>query len=375
VKSYAVIVVLALSTAGCASTRESYLFLSPERWAQEMVKRGVDLREVPNPLAVDDEVRKSADSLAGVGTPPERLQRLQTALFREDTFPFLYEHRETFTATEAFARREGNCLSFTNLFVAMGRSLGLPVTTALVRRAQASEKNGDLIIVNNHVVAALQYGVGWQYFDFDRRRHDRPAMVRPLDDLWITALYLNNRGADELRLSHPDIALRFFGYATRLALAFAPTWGNVGVARRRLGDTQGALDAYSRALTISADDPTILGNLASLYRSLGKEKEAETALQAIKVGNATPHTLIVRGDLELARGRVSGAIRFYKRACNLGPNLADPWVALARAEVAKGNSGRARRDLKRALKLEPENGDAILLENQLSAPPQPPSPH
>jgi len=49
---------------------------------------------------------------------------------------------------------------------------------------------------------------------------------------------------------------------------------------------KGALGAYSHALTISADDPTILGNLASLYRSLGKEKEAETALRAIKVGMA-----------------------------------------------------------------------------------------
>jgi tetratricopeptide (TPR) repeat protein len=375
VKSHGAVVVLALSAVGCASTKESYVYLSPERWTQEMVKRGVDVREVPNPLAVNDEIRKRADSFAGVGTPPERLQRLQSALFKEETFPFRYEHRETFTAIEAFARREGNCLSFTNLFVAMGRSLNLPVTTALVKRAQASEKDGDLIIVNNHVVAALQYATDWQYFDFDRRQHERPMAVQPLDDLWITALYLNNRGADELRIGHPDIALRFFGYATRLAPTFAPTWGNVGVALRRLGETQGALGAYSHALTISADDPTILGNLASLYRSLGKEKEAETALRAIKVGNATPHTLIVRGDLELARGRMSAAIRLYKRASYLGPRFADPWVALARVEMARSRPDRARNDLKRALKLEPDNGDAILLENQLAGQPVPASPH
>ena len=77
-------------------------------------------------------------------------------------------------------------------------------------RAQASEKEGDLIVVNNHVVAAVLYGTEWQYFDFDRRPHERPTLYHALDDLWITALYLNNRGADELRAGHPEIALRYF---------------------------------------------------------------------------------------------------------------------------------------------------------------------
>ncbi len=359
--------VLALSVAGCASTKVNYMYMSPQRWADEMARRGIDLREIPNPLAVPDEVKRTAERLAGNGTPAERLERLQAALFDEHAFPFRYDHRETYTAAEAFARREGNCLSFTNLFVAMGRSLGLSVTTALVKRTQASEKEGDLIIVNNHVIAALSYATEWHYYDFDRRRHDRATLVQPLDDLWITALYLNNRGADELRLGHADVALRYFGYATDLAPEFAPAWGNVGVARRRLGDIAGAFDAYSRALSVSADDSTILGNLASLYRSLGKEQEAETALGAIKVGSATPHTLIVRGDLELARGRVSGAMRLYKRSARMAPKMADPWVALARAELARGNPARARTDVQHALKLEPENRDALALQARLDA--------
>ncbi|HVN76478.1 MAG TPA: transglutaminase domain-containing protein [Thermoanaerobaculaceae bacterium] len=365
-KPHAAVVALAVVAASCASTSVNYTYMSPQRWADEMARRGIDLRQVPNPLAVSREMQQTAELWAGIGTPPERLQRLQNALFDDTNFPFHYEHRETYTASEAFARREGNCLSFTNLFVALGRSLGLKVTTALVKRAQASEKDGDLIIVNNHVVAALSYDTEYRYYDFDRRRHDRATQIQPLDDLWITALYLNNRGADELRVGHPDIALKFFVWATELAPTFAPAWGNVGVARRRLGDIAGAFEAYSHALTVSEDDPTILGNLASLYRSLGKEQEAEMALQAIRVGNATPHTLIVRGDLELTRGHLRGAIRLYKLAAHLGPKLADPWVALARAELVRSNPARARSDVKRALHLEPGNKDALLLDRQLS---------
>jgi Flp pilus assembly protein TadD len=358
--------VAAFLAAGCATTKVSYMFMKPEAWREELSRRGVDVRSVPDPLLVGDGIRQVAARLAGVGTPPERLQRLQHELFDETAFPFRYKGRETYTAMEAFQRREGNCLSFTNLFVAMGRSLGFQVTTALVRRAQATEKEGDLIIVNDHVVAALAYGPNGFYFDFDRRPHERPMAVQPLDDLWITALYLNNRGADELRAAHPDIALRYFDWATKLAPTFAPAWGNFGVARRRTGDINGAFAAYSHALTISPEDPTILGNLASLYRATGHEHEAELALKAINVANATPHTLIVRGDLELAQGHVREAFRLYKRARSLAPRLADPWVALARAELARSRQERAKADVESALRLEPDDPGARALLREIS---------
>ncbi len=337
------------------------MFMTPAQWAAELVRRGVDVRDVPDPLAVTEAMHTAAEELAGLGTAPERLGRLQAAFFDDKTFQFRYSLRGTLTASEAFARREGNCLSFTNLFVAMGRSIGIPLTTALVRRTQASEKEGDLIIVNNHVVATFFYGTERQYFDFDRRPHEPPTAVQPLNDLWITALYLNNRGADELRAGHPDIALRYFQYATKLAPGFAAGWGNVGVARRRTGDIEGAFDAYAQALSISADDPTILGNLASLYRSLGKEREAEMALKSVNLATATPHVLIVRGDLELANGRTRAALRMYKRARALGPKLADPWIAIARAELVRIRPDRARKALEKALSLEPGQPDASVL--------------
>jgi Flp pilus assembly protein TadD len=357
---------LVLAATGCVSSKPTYMFLTPEQWTAEMVRRGVDVREVPDPLAVTEPMHKVALELTGLGTPSERLRRLQAAFFDSDKFPFHYSFRGSYTASEAFGRREGNCLSFTNLFVAMGRSLGLPVTTALVKRIQGTEKEGDLIIVNNHVVAALQYGTDWQYYDFDRRPHEPPTTIKPLNDLWITALYLNNKGADELRAGHPDIALRYFQYATKLAPTFAAGWGNVGVARRRTGDIQGAFDAYTQALSISADDPTILGNLASLYRSLGMEREAETALQSVNLATATPHVLIVRGDLELAQGRTKAAMRLYRRARRLGPKLADPWVAMARAELVLSRPDKARIDLAKALALEPNHREARVLLSDIS---------
>ncbi|MGQ9836250.1 MAG: tetratricopeptide repeat protein [Thermoanaerobaculaceae bacterium] len=344
----------ALLLFGCVTAREA-IYLSYEEWAQELQKRGVDPSRVPNPLQVTPTMREMAAALAGPGEFRERLDRLQRALFDPQKFPFTYYTKGTFTAAEAFHRREGNCLSFTNLFVAMGRSLGIPVTTALVQRIVGSEREGDLIVVNTHVVAILESSGGVYTYDFDRSRQSKPTHLRRLDDMWITALYLNNLGADELRANHPDIALRYFQDAIKLAPEFAPAWANLGVAQRRLGLVQEALEAYGRALALAPGNPTVLTNLAALFRSLGREYEAQQAVRAANLAQASPHQLLVRGDLEMAAGKIREAKKLYRRALRSNPTFVEAMVALAKAELAEGKLEAARRWISKAEKLHPDH--------------------
>lgn len=359
---------LLLLTAACATT-SAPIFLSQQQWEQELAKRGVDPARVPNPLQVTTSMRFAAEAWAGPGEPQVRLQRLQQALFDPSRFPFTYFTRGTFTAAEAFHRREGNCLSFTNLFVALGRSLGIPVTTALVQRIIGSEREGDLIVVNTHAVAVLEVAGGLYTYDFDRSRQSKPVQLKPLDDLEITALYLNNRGADELRAAHPDIAARLFQDAVALAPHFAPAWANLGVAKRRLGDVPGALEAYRRALALDPGNPTVLTNLAALFRSLGRESEAQQALRAAKLSQASPHQLLVRGDVELAAGNLDTAKKLYRRALRANPRFVEAMLAMARAELARKRPEAAKRWLSRAQRIDPANPLLATLHQQLA--PQP----
>jgi Flp pilus assembly protein TadD len=345
--------IAALALAGCASAPVNLHNMSPELWTQEVARRGVDTARVHNPLLVNEAMREEALRLARTGGDIERLQRLQAALFNGEEFPFRYDNRRTLTAIEAYTEREGNCLSFTNLFVALARSLGIPATTALVLRVRGSEREGDLIVVNTHVVAVYQQAAQVTFYDFDQYRDRRPTAVRPLDDLWIAALYLNNRGSDELRVGRPDLALALFEDAVRLAPDFAGAWGNLGVARRRGGNISGAFAAYEQALTVDPDNPTVLSNLAALYSSLGKEREARQALSVASVTDASPHSLLVRGDLELAQGRPKQALSFYGRARRLDPKLGEAWLACARAALALGREGSARRYVGKALDCTP----------------------
>lgn len=339
--------------------------LTPEEWQEQVEQRGVDPAEVPNPLLITAEMREATRRMAGLGTDLEKMKNLQQALFDEQRFPFAYDNHATLTAAEAFFRREGNCLSFTNLFVAMARSLNINVTTALVLRTRTSEREGDLIVVNNHVIAVMPYGEDRIYFDFDRSRRERPAAVKPLNDIQITALYLNNRGAEDLRSSHPEAAITQFSDAVKLAPNLAAAWANLGVARRRVGDLAGAMKAYSRALSIDPANPTTLANLAALYRSQGKFQEAREALAAADLTQASTHMLLVRGNLALGEGDLRTALKLYHRAHRANPTLTTPLLALARTEMLRSRRRRAERYLRDVLDLEPGNQEALTLLTRL----------
>jgi len=309
----------------------------------------------------------AAREAAGEGADRDRLHRLQQLLFDGERFPFEYDAAGTYGAEEAFRLRRGNCVSFTSLFVALGRALGIPLQAALVHVGEV-ERDGNLVVVNDHMVAVHVEAGDLALYDFAQERRDRPVSgLLLLDDLWLGAVHLNNRGTEELRAGRIQEAVHDLELAIRLAPGFIAPYGNLGVARRMAGDADGALDAYRRALEIDAESPTILGNLAGLYRSLGRPEEAEAELRAADLSGATPFLLITRGDLELAGGRSGQALRLYHRAHRMAPELPEPLLAIARAELARGRPRAARRALDRALERDPGHEAARRLERRLGS--------
>ena len=349
---------------GCAATRYAPE-ASFERWKREVSRRQVDPESFHNPLAFTEQMRAVSVEIAGRGKPQEKLERLQRYLFDRTEFAFSYESRKTLTAVETFESRSGNCVSFTNLFIAMARAAGLRAGAAMARVPVEADREGDLIVINNHVVAVFPDGTDTLVFDLDQQRERRIAGVRPIDDLVITAIYANNLGAQALLHGNAESASEFLETAVKLDPDFASAFGNLGIVRRQLGDAVGALGAYRRALELEPRSPTILSNLAALYRSQGREAEARAALQAAKLRGATPYLLISRGDLELAEGNTGKALRLYRRATRTGRELVDPWLALARAELSRERPERAMRAVRRALEVEPGNVEAERIKQRV----------
>lgn len=350
--------VLVLPLAGCASGATDR-----QVWLREVRRLGVDPHEVIDPVTYNEEMAEAARAAAGEGSDRERLDRLRELLAGE-RFQFVYEPIGTYGAEETYRLRRGNCVSYTSLFVALGRAVGIPLRAALLTQGEAEREN-DLVVINNHMVAALRRPEGVTVYDF-AREGDRPvAGLEVIDDVWLSAVYLNNWGTEKLRRGQVREATEDLEMAIRLAPGFTALYGNLGVARRMGGNPEAALEAYRRALEIDPDNPTILNNLASLYRSLGREEEAAAALKAADLSGATPFVLIARGDLELAQGKTRKALRLYRRAHRMAPDLPEPLVAIARLELERDRPRAARRALDQALARDPENAAAKRLEPQL----------
>lgn len=355
---------LLLLAADAHASREEKPVPTTEEWQRSIRDRGLDPHQVVNPLGISEEMRRLAQQAVGQRSPREQLAHLQRFLFDPDRFTFDYEARGTYTAEEAFARRQGNCVSFTNMFIALGRSLGVPLEAALIRRGD-SELDGDLVVVNTHMVAVHQHSDGATIYDFSRSENKQLTGMWVMDDLWVTAVFLNNKGVEALRQGDHEAAIGQLRQAIRLTPDFTAAYANLGVAYRKARQPDQALEVYQQALAGEARDPTVLNNLASLLESLGRTEEAEAALRAASLRNATPFLLITRGDLEVSAGDPRQAEKLYHRARRTDPDLPDPHVALARLKLSQGQDNAARKLVRRALKLDPEHHGARRLAEKL----------
>ena len=170
--------------------------VSPERWSAGLATRGVDPAEVPNPMAATPAMVALARDIAGTGRDADRLEHLRSALMDGGAWTFEYERNSTFSAAEAFEKRRGNCVSFTNLFIAMGRSLGIRLHAALVSTRGISERQGDLIVTYNHMVAVYTEvgGRSAKVYDFYRMADQLTGPLRLLDDYMVAAIRTSNDG-------------------------------------------------------------------------------------------------------------------------------------------------------------------------------------
>lgn len=341
-----------LASAGCVSTREEQ---TRERWEAAVARRGVDPAKVPFPMEATREVRELARSLAGPGTANERLGRIHAALLDPSGWALHYELEGTYTASEALQARRGNCVAFTNLFIAMGRSLGLRVRAALATRRGSAEKEGDLVLVYGHLLAVLPQGTSVAVFDFYSRGQSAYGGVRILDDLAVAAIIESNRGVAALRRGDLPAARDRLETAVRLDPDLGAVHANLGLVRWRMGEDAAALSSFRAGLEVEPGSPSLLQNLAAFYVEKGRADEARAALAAARPGSANPFLLVVRGNLLLSGGDAKGALRSFRAARRLDRRLVEPLLGIARAERARKRPERAREALEEAARLAPGN--------------------
>jgi Flp pilus assembly protein TadD len=309
-----------------------------EAWRQAVVELDLDPTEVVYPFHLTEEMAAWAnEKVRGFRgqSPQVKLEILQRAFFDPGEFEFEYDVVRTLTAKEAFASRQGNCMSFTSLFISLSRSLDVPTFLMSVRRQPEVIKDGGLVVVNRHVVAGFKAPNKVHLFDFYVTNSQPHITQRVLDDLEASSIYHTNIGGAAIRAGELEEAVRNLEIAVGLAPRWAPAWVNLGVARARLDDKEGAFVALQRALEVEPGNSSALVNLAKIYREQGRDEEADTAMKAAAESTRNPFTLIAMADIEMVRGDFEEARQYLRRArwwYGKEPHVYDALARLARLE-------------------------------------------
>ncbi|MEJ2190054.1 MAG: tetratricopeptide repeat protein [Acidobacteriota bacterium] len=315
-----------------------------EQWERAVRERGLDPREVVFPFRANEEMAAWAREVTrpvASAAPEVKLVTLQNAFFDRGEFSFSYDDQRTLTAEEAFAEGHGNCMSFTSMFIALSRSLGIPTFLLEVERLPGVERQENLVVVNRHVVAGYRTPTKIYYYDFFVTTSTTFVSHQIIDDVGASAIYHTNHGGLAIRADDLDGALHHLGLAVDLAPDWVPAWVDLGVALSRNGDIDAALDAFQRALAIEPENSSALINMAKIFGDLGRDEEAQTALRAAAEGTRNPFTLIAMADVEMVRGNLDEARKYVKRARWWYPKEPAVYDALSRISRLEGDQEKA----------------------------------
>jgi tetratricopeptide (TPR) repeat protein len=348
---------LSLLLAACSQYKpfDSAGFLR-QQYAKEVGPQGAAQVEIP--FELDGDIRTSLGKLPRLSSELRRINQVNEFIF--DGLQLQYSLTPTRNAVSTYRSREGNCLSFVNLFVGVARELGLNPYYVEVTDLQKWNHRDGMVVSQGHIVAGMYLDGVLRTFDFLPYRRKAYRDFNPIDDLTAAAHYYNNLGAEAILAGDLERARELLTTATRIAPRFVKSVNNLGVVEARAGNPAKAMETYQRGLAISPDDSTILINMARSLQQLGRQKEASELLAKIEGINTTnPFFFIYQGEVALGRGDNDKALDYMARALRLDSELPEVQLGLVKVYLAMGDMEKARHHLGRALKLDATNQVAL----------------
>lgn len=328
---------------------------------------GLDPSDITFPDTLTGEMREwLQNNVRRALSDKETVDRLLSAMTEPDGLGLVYIPGYTGTAEEVFQTRKANCLAFTHLMIGMSRELGIPSYYVNYELAEQFRRSGDLIVVSGHVSAGYGSGADRYLLEFGAVVELAGRRPRPISDLNALARYYANRAAELLRSGQAEEALEWAETSIRLDPTLVEGWSNLGVALRRSGHVDEAEQAYLRATEVDPYYHVAYHNLFALMRFRGQSEAAAEILDLLdRRDNRNPFIYLELGDQSLVAKRLDEAGDFYKRATKVGGELAETWAARGSWALASDKVRKARRWLRRAQSISPEDRRTLELERQL----------
>jgi tetratricopeptide (TPR) repeat protein len=331
-------------------------------------KKVPDLSRV-DPLAMTPEMIEFVDRYVNRSHGhTARLRRLLYAIMGEGTFDLVYDD-VTRTAIETFEEQHGNCLSFTNMFVAMARNVGLDARFQEVLIPPDWSIEGQSFIFSQHINVHVDLGSGYlggdQIIDFNmydfRDTYDREVV----SDNRARAHYFNNIGVEKMLEGDTVLSFANFRQSLREDDTFTPAWANMGILNRREGYENLAEFAYLKALDIDSVNLIAMSNLASLYQQQGKLELAEqyrSRVMSHRMRN--PYYRYMQARTLFEEGDYDGSIEHLDYAIRKKNNDDQFYSLMSLNYLMKGDREEAQKWMKQAEEIAEKESDKQRYHNK-----------
>ena len=334
-------VCLSLFLLACAGGHEARAAPARATQVQAAMALPDDLRRMLPPEAVD---RGIDDAI--------RVQALVDFMIDDDGLALRYQEQPTHGIAESFALRRVNCLSFTMLFIAMARSVGIPAYAQASEDALAMRMQDGTLYRATHVNAGVLIDGARHSVDVGWRGVAAGREPRRISDARMVALLHNNHAVEYLLQGDHAAAAEAIAAALELDPTSATIWSNAGVVHARSGRRDEAERAYLHAVTLQRGHIGALSNLVGFFRA-GNPARAATYEQRLQRAQALdPFSQFLIGQSRAEAGVPADAVTHYRRAIRLLPQEPQFHRGLADAYQALGDASSAERSRERATRLE-----------------------
>lgn len=270
-------------------------------------------------LLVDEEMRTFVRAALPDGASKNRnLRRLIQALFQSSNYTINYEADHTFSASQTFHRRSGNCLSTTALLVALAREAGLGATFQDLGEQYSLRVDDAVWIHERHINAIVDIGREQRVtVDFDQR-YDRTGIGTEVDDSVVIAQFFSNLAVTAMRQGNPGLAHANFRRSVELDPGLAYVWNNIGVLYRRNGQLDRAEEMLLYAIALDSGEQRAMSNLAVVYRQLDRVEEARLYEQHLERSRRhNPHYLYNLAKRSYDEKKYADSVAYLRRAIRI----------------------------------------------------------
>jgi predicted Zn-dependent protease len=252
----------------------------------------------------------------------------------------------------SFQQRRANCLSFTLLYVALARSVGLSakVNEVEIPPTWDLRANNDMVFLRhvNIKVPLLDEGNNLLLrdsvvIDLEMSRYNANYRQHEISDSQAAAQFYSNRAMEYLNANNVTDAFLNLRKSIALNNQQSYVWSNLGTLYGRQQLLREAEQAYLHALAVNPKDLTVMNNLAHHYRQTGNSTQAQKfARLAQRYREANPYYKYHLAQAAMARAEYAQAltwvlqaiasekneVRFYQLAASLYEHLARPTKVL-----------------------------------------------